>query len=432
MGKQSGILADLSVAIMARVSAADVRRMMAAWMAAGWLLASGPAMAQTTGKNPSHEDILRGFDAAALWASREDVGYGGTYIPTGMIVKWDKPIVYRLDGMTHKPAMRDYAVKALQKQAAIAGLEVREATAYDPANYTIVFGDVDVFVMANGRKAGCYMRPIYDYRSGKMISAELRINLSSRDVERCIVHEVLHGFGLLNHPHKLHSVLSYYTVAFVFDLTEPDEVLLRTLYDPRIKAGMSRLPALLAADGIIEEKRRALNPAAPPKTDAAAVIANAVTDLEKAAAAGNVRAMLHLAEAARHGHGMPKDRHRMAALLDRAAGQADPAQRFDLAYALAFGWFVPKDEARAAAIYRLNAEAGHASSQNNLAVLLRDGKGVAEDKIEALMWFTLAARGNLAVAEQNRQKLLPMLDAAAQQDAARRIEAWKPAGQGAK
>jgi len=400
---------------------------------AGVLMTSGTA-AQTTGKNPSHADILRGFDAAAFWASREDVDYGGTYNPTGLVVKWNREIVYRVDGLQFKPDAIEQAIGTLKRQAGIAGLAVRAAADGEDANFLINFRDVATFTMPGGRKAGCYMTTNYDPRSGHMRLATLNINLSSQGLERCIVHETLHGFGLFNHPHKLHSVLSYYTNAFVFDLTEPDIVMLQTLYDPRLKAGASRLAGLMLADSIIEEKRRALNPAAPPKTDSTPVFQAVIADLEKAAASGNMRAALYLAEAYRFGLGVPKDPARVQTVLDEAERQAtDQDRRFELAYALYGGQYAGKHESRAVALYRRNAELGHHISQNNLAVALRDGRGVAQDKREALMWFTIAAVSrNYELAERNRQGLLAQLTPEDQAEAEKRAAAWKPAAEAAR
>lgn len=400
-------------------------------LAALALLPAAPAIAQTTGKNPSHADILRGFDATAFWASREDVDYGGTYNPTGFVIKWTRPIRYRTEGLLYNKSAVDTAVNALKRMGEIAGVKVEEAKDEASANFTFVFRDVAVF-MLNGRRAGCYMTPSYNPMTGQMTKAVLQVNLSFNGLDRCIIHETLHGFGLLNHPHKLHSVLSYYTTSFVHDLTEPDIVMLQVLYDPRMKAPASRLAGLLLADDIIEEKRRALNPAAPPKTDSTEIFRAAFADLEKAAAGGNARALLYLAEAYRFGLVVQADEAKMKDMLDRGAALTDINQRFEIAYALAAGLYVPKDEGRAAALYRRNAEAGHIVSQNNLAVLLKDGRGVPQDQLEALMWFTIAAGKDYKLAETNRQKLLPLLSAEDQTAASQRAAAWKPGPEAAR
>jgi TPR repeat protein len=391
---------------------------------------SAAALVQPPSRTPTHEDILRGFDASALSASREDVAYGGNYDPVGMIVKWQKPIVYKIEGLRARPDAVNLAIATLKQQAALAGVEVRAAKAPSEANYTIAFRNVANFDIGD-RKAVCYITYSFN-SSGHMQWAELQINLAAPSLERCVRHEILHGFGLMNHPHRLHSVLSYHVGDQMAEMTEADIVLLRTLYDARILPAMSRLAALVTADGLIEANRRILNPAAPPRTPAAPVLRDAIADLEAAAANNNVRALMYLAEAAAQGYVMPKDAARVAALIDRAAATRDLTARFDLALSLATGRYVPRDPARAAALYRRNAEAGHAVSQNNYAVMLRDGIGVPVDRTAALAWFTLAARGNVAVAERSRLALAQTLPPDQRQEAMRRVAAWKPVPEAAR
>ncbi len=402
-------------------------------LATGLLLAgfgSAFALVQAPSLTPTHEDILRGFDASALSASREDVAYGGSYDPVGMIVKWQKPIVYRIEGLRSRPAAINLAITTLQQQAALAGIELRAAKAPSEANYTIAFDNVAGYDLGD-RKAVCFLTFNFN-TSGHMQWAKLQINLAAPSLERCVRHEILHGFGLMNHPHRLHSVLSYHVGDHMADITEADIVMLRSLYDPRIKPAMSRLAALTVADGLIEANRRALNPRAPAKTDPAPVLRDVIADLDKAATGGNVRAMMYLAEAAWQGYGMPKDPARMTAWIERASATRDVVARFDLAHALGSGRYMPKDEARAAALYRRNAELGHAVSQNNYAVMLRDGLGVPADPVAALAWFTLAARGNVASAERSRQALIQRLPPAGQQEAARRAATWRPTTEAAR
>jgi hypothetical protein len=400
---------------------------LAAALLAGSGLAPAAALVEAPARNPTHEDILRGFDASALSASREDVAYGGSYDPVGMIVKWQKPIVYRIEGLRARPDAVNLAIATLQQQAALAGIAVRAAKAPSEANYTIAFGNAAGYNLGD-RKAVCFLT--YNFNTiGQMQWAKLQINLAAPSLERCVRHEILHGFGLMNHPHRLHSVLSYHVGDHMAEVTEADVVMLKSLYDPRIKPAMSRLAALTIADGLIEANRRAINPRAPAKTDPAPVLRDVIADLDRAAAGGNVRAMMYLAEAAWQGYGMAKDPARMAAWIDRASATRDIVARFDLAHALSSGRYMPKDDARAALLYRRNAERGHAVSQNNYAVMLRDGIGVPVDRVAALTWFTLAARGNVAVAERSRQALMQGLPPEQQQEAMRRAAAWRPAAE---
>jgi hypothetical protein len=393
-------------------------------------LDSSVALVQAPSQTPTHDDILRGFDASALSASREDVAYGGTYDPVGMIVKWQKPIIYKIEGLRSRPDAINFAIATLQQQAALAGIEVRAARAPSEANYTITFRNVAGFNLGD-RKAVCFLT--YNFNTtGHMQWAALQINLAAPSLERCVRHEILHGFGLMNHPHHLHSVLSYHVGDHMADVTEADIVMLRSLYDPSIRPAMSRLAALTIADGLIEANRRALNPRAPAKTDPMPVLRDVISDLDKAAAGGNVRAMMYLAEAAWQGYGMPKDPARVAAWIERASATRDVVARFDLAHALGSGRYMPKDNARAAALYRRNAELGHAVSQNNYAVMLRDGLGVPVDHVAALTWFTLAARGNVVSAERSRQAMMQNLPPAQQQEAARRAATFRPVAEPAR
>jgi hypothetical protein len=80
---------------------------------------------------------------------------------------------------------------------------------------------------------------------------ELRLNPTCiRDFDRCAIHEPMHSFGFLSHPHAAESVLSY-----VFKgqrtLTELDRYLIRTLYDPQLAPGMATAPASQAACRIL-------------------------------------------------------------------------------------------------------------------------------------------------------------------------------------
>lgn len=391
------------------------------------------AGAQTTGKTPSHADILRGFDIAALYADKSQgtTGYGSGATMTGVVTKWTRPIVYRIDGMTYDKARIAETIASLKRVAAIAGVAVSEGDAAS-ANFILMFLNTENLRTSNGGRAGCLTAWNSNLWTGTFTRVELQINLGTKaDLTQCINHEMLHAFGLRGHPHKLHSVMSYYTVRFVYDMTEADTVMLQTLYDKRMKPGLSRLAAVVLADGILEEKRRALNPAAPPQTDSTDIFQEVIADLEAAAKQGNARALLLLAEAYRFGIVLPKDPAKMRAMIEQAAQLPDPAQRFDTAYALSYGHFVPRDESRAAAIYRRNAEGGHLTSQNNLALMLRDGKGVPQDKTEALMWFTLAA-GKYDLAERNRQNLLADVAAEVKTEAQQRAAAWKPVPEAAR
>ena len=400
------------------------------------LAMAGPAWTQTTGNNPSHEDILRGFDISALYAdtSQGTTGFGAGATMTGVLTKWDRTIAYSLNGLLYDNTRIKETVDALNRMAGIAGLETREVQPESgDANFRIVFRNSENLRTSNGGKAGCLTSWKYDKWTGRMIGAELQINLAYiNGISHCIIHEMLHAFGLRGHPHKLHSIMSYYTSKIVFDLTEADMVMLQTLYDPRMKLGLPRLSAAALADDIIEEKRRALNPAAPPRSDPAPVFRDIVASLEKEAEAGGVHAMLHLAEAYRVGSGVTPSRHLHRQWLQRAMSHPDPKERFDAAYALHFGRILPVNHAQALLLYEEIARSGINAAQNNLGHMLRNGHGAPANKVEAMKWFILAAQAGNALAGKNRDSLLPQLTPEEHAEAQKRAAEWQPVQQAAR
>jgi hypothetical protein len=89
-----------------------------------------------------------------------------------------------------------------------------------------------------------------------MSKVELNLNFANiRRIDRCVVHEALHGFGFNSHPHSADSILSY--VYNRSDLTLLDRHLIETLYDRRLRPGMPRTDAAKQACRILGEKMTA-------------------------------------------------------------------------------------------------------------------------------------------------------------------------------
>lgn len=374
---------------------------------------------------PGHLDILRGFDSGPLFADKEQrtLGSGSGATVSGIVAKWTTPIVYRFEGSA-APAEREVAVATLGRLASLAGLIVRPARADGAdANYTIRFREVPL-ARAAIEKANCHSAWADQPYTGQIARATLDVNTAQGiDQMRCLVHETLHTLGLRGHTHDLNSVMSYRTAGRVNDLTEADQVLLAVLYDPRMTVGMGRLPALVLADKLIEEKRRVLNPNAPRKTAPQPVLEAARKEMETAAARGELRAMIQLVAALREGQGVAKDTAAAQRWLQRAESVDDPRQRFDLAVYFASGIFLPRDPVQAIRHYRFAAERGLPNAQNNLAALLSANPG---DRIEALSWYILAANAGVAAAAQNRDGLLKIMAPADRAEAEARARAWKP------
>ncbi len=91
------------------------------------------------------------------------------------------------------------------------------------------------------------------------------------------------------------------------------------------------------------------------------------------------------------------------------ASSGDANAQVGLAGLYRAGNGLPRDLAEAARLYRLAAEQGDSNGQLNLGRLYLDGIGVTRDQAAAYAWLTLAARQGRRWAEEQRQKIEPIL-----------------------
>ncbi|GAB5534381.1 MAG: hypothetical protein Rubg2KO_06300 [Rubricoccaceae bacterium] len=92
--------------------------------------------------------------------------------------------------------------------------------------------------------------------------------------------------------------------------------------------------------------------------------------------------------------------------LEAAAAQGHPAAQTNLAYAYATGLGVDRDYTEAARLYALAADQNRAVAQNGLGILYETGRGVEQDSTEAAMLYGLAAVQGLPEARINLAQLL--------------------------
>lgn len=125
-------------------------------------------------------------------------------------------------------------------------------------------------------------------------------------------------------------------------------------------------------------------------TIAAGDVERAVTLYNQAAAEGDLRAMVSLAQLHESGTGVPQDMTAALDLYERAAEGGSADAMINLAVTLFEGQIVPKDEARAVSLLQRAAEGGSAKATFNLGVLAQDGVALAPE--QALGYFQRAAR----------------------------------------
>ncbi|MNS41407.1 Localization factor PodJL [compost metagenome] len=120
------------------------------------------------------------------------------------------------------------------------------------------------------------------------------------------------------------------------------------------------------------------------------------------------------------------DQHQAHAYVESAAERGIPGAQSLLAGVLVDGKFLARDDARAYSLALKAANQGDEAGQLIVAQCYTRGQGVAADPIEGLKWYLLAACRSLAV-EEEVTELREQLTEAQQEEAYRRLFAWKEA-----
>jgi len=221
----------------------------------------------------SNSQLLRNFLSIALQAeAADDVDAEGGIA----ISKWDAPVRYRLAGAQVRDRVQIAALS--QHLASLTGLDIREAGEVERYNMDIRFvpqgfrgaevGELlatqwlgpNVARLAEGWRDyetdRCFALTTRDPVSGVTGTAHIFIKDELPLIwrETCIIEEMTQSLGLLNDdPRASPSIFNDDGVYQA--LTSHDELLLRILYDPRIRSGMRRSGVVPLAEQVIADLR---------------------------------------------------------------------------------------------------------------------------------------------------------------------------------
>ncbi len=221
----------------------------------------------------SNSEVLRNFLSIALQAEAADeVGPDGGIA----ISKWRSPIRYRLTGAQVRDSVQVAAFA--QHLASLTGLDIREAREVERYNMDIRFvprsyrgaemrellgtqwlGPQVARLASNWRDFEadrCFTLTTRDPRSGVTGTAHIYIKDELPLVwrETCIIEEMTQSLGLLNDDSRARPSIFNDDGAYQA-LTTHDELLLRILYDPRIRSGMRRRSVVPLAEQVLAELR---------------------------------------------------------------------------------------------------------------------------------------------------------------------------------
>lgn len=245
--------------------------------AAGLLLTACAAPAPPPA-DPAEQSLLTDFRHVAYGSERPVLGKNGAARPRrDHLAKWDIPIRAAFVGDAEE-AYREEARRHLADLGGLTGLEIAESGAAN-ANLLIFFAD-DPFEAARRHRA-LYARRIADPRnfrdllarmeqsatcfgflwggwpSGRTIDFSvvfIRTGLGARTVKGCLVQETTQILGLMNDlAPDADSVFS--DSGRQVDLTPQDRLMIRLLYDARLKPGMGWAEAEPLARAALREMK---------------------------------------------------------------------------------------------------------------------------------------------------------------------------------
>jgi len=124
--------------------------------------------------------------------------------------------------------------------------------------------------------------------------------------------------------------------------------------------------------------------------------------------------------------GVKKDMAEARRWSERAANAGDPRAMHNLALYYFKGEGGPRNTTTAATWFRKAADMGLVDSQFNLAQLYEQGLGVSQNPAEAYKWFEIAGRSGDATARGRAASLRNQLTAEAQRTAERSALAFRP------
>ena len=225
----------------------------------------------------SNAQLRRNFLAIAMQAEATDYDNPSGNIP---IAKWIAPIRYSVDGGTARDIRRLNALTG--RIRGLTGIDMARAGGTAPnlrihfvpfrlrnnAFYNLMergyLGRATAGMMAMWRdteRAKCIGIISFDPRSGAITQANVYIKeeLPPSVRNACITEEVVQSLGLMNDSPMARPSIFNDSQEYL-ELTSHDELLLRILYDPRIRPGMSVGQVYPLVDGIIRELRPGVDP----------------------------------------------------------------------------------------------------------------------------------------------------------------------------
>ncbi len=197
------------------------------------------------------ETLMQNFDRMAFGEENERRAWTA-------VQRWREPVRAILIGDNAEAYRED--VRALFAEfSQLTGVAFTLTDGDSNANMRIFFSARDWYRSAVGRSfprpeaVVCFTNTSVDQAGAiGMTNTVIPEDLSSRLARSCLTHELMHGLGFQGQPARTFESALRNGVGFE-QLTVNDRILIRALYDSRLKSDMGADEALAAAKGIVSE-----------------------------------------------------------------------------------------------------------------------------------------------------------------------------------
>lgn len=224
----------------------------------GLLLLCGVSLGESIPRYQINEKLLE-RDFLRITTASE---YGGFSKFARSIKKYTKTVRYKI--VNHAAKHRHDAVSGFMNlvDRQIDGLSIERASSLTDANFVIhivdkaQYADViknEVYRRPDAKVRGrCFVRVLPGEAGIGKTDVVILSDHSEKLFQRCLVEEVLQGLGpLADKANRKYSVFNTYSEHSTFTLH--DRLLMKVLYDPRIKAGMSKAEVKLVLPAVIRD-----------------------------------------------------------------------------------------------------------------------------------------------------------------------------------
>ncbi len=235
-------------------------------------------------------DLVRNFELIAFHKEFSDAAALTAEMTPTRLVKWEAPITYQLIGDAATPQDRKAYAELTARLSRLTGVEFREVQDSE-AGITIMIASAelrDAFVrMARERIGG--MMLIEEWSRNDIYPCVGQVSWTGDGAHRvqraiiavkgetegllresCIQEEFVQTLGLLNDDPSVRPSIFNDDQEFAL-LTEHDEYLLRILYDPRLRFGMTAEEGMPLVRRIVDEIGPEDDASAPPSPGAGQV-----------------------------------------------------------------------------------------------------------------------------------------------------------------